>query len=211
MVRKLLVLSLFFLSSTLYPSSRSYLSLPLKYLKSIATYFQTRNVYDKHGSENAAPFYQKVGNEAHNLVGTVKRYPIKKLAPKSPLYENSYAITSDGIPFVNEEKTTPDIARPVLIHETYHQKQYYPEKSTYVVQNPEFQHVEEEADMQGVLLGNCYKCTRAFAKKAPSIHDNSPESIAQRKKGYAIKERLLQIAQNQEHQKALCAYHQNNG
>jgi len=76
------------------------------------------------------------------------------------------------------------------------------------VLNPKLYHsIEKEADIEAAYRGNCVQCTQEYAKSACSKNDTGERAQKNRAAGYATKEELLAIVEQQKKCNALCKHH----
>lgn len=169
-----------------------------------------------YGSQDADALFQEIAREAQLCVGIPynKIFPIKKVAPTSENHD-ILAFSSNGILFINQdllERKKTDInhsigqLRMVIFHEAMHVKQYRKNGNISAIQSC-YCSSEKEADLQAALLANCWRCTTQYAENAKDENDNSPAAQYSRAQGYASKQELMTIAEQQKLRNACCVYH----
>ena len=171
--------------------------------------------YSKHGSQDASPFFQTLGKETYILAGLPKNQSctIKYFAPQSSFYNTrTPACNCNGEVFVQEslekEKDRMGIIRLTLLHEMTHRRQFDKNIGNFRVLNPKLYHsIEKEADIEAAYRGNCVQCTQEYAKAACSKNDTSERAQKNHAAGYATKEELLAIVEQQKKCHALCSHH----
>lgn len=172
--------------------------------------------YHTHGSQNASQFFQTLGKEAYILAGLPKNQSctIKCFAPQSPFYNTrTPACNCNGEVFVQQnslekEKDRLGIIRLTLLHEMTHRRQFDKNIGNFCVLNPKlYTSIEKEADIEAAYRGNCSLCTLDYAQGAYSKNDTNEKAQKNRAAGYATREELLAIAEQQKKCHALCKHH----
>lgn len=169
------------------------------------------------GKQNAPTKYQVLGQEAQAIVGIPanQQVIIKKLKPTAIQYKTDAACTCGGQIFVNQEwlekqKRSHGYLRILMTHEAEHKKQADLHNGETKCINTKYPTIEKEADLEAAKRCNCSLCTLDFAAYAFRANDTSEKARKSHTDGYATREELLEIAEQQKACNALCKHHQKN-